>query len=150
MRIEHVALYVNDLENTKKFFMKYLGAKSNAGYHNQKTGFYSYFLTFEDGARIEIMNLPEMADLPKKIVRTGYSHIAFSVGSIEIVDALTAELKADGMRLSVDHGLRVMDITKAALLRLKIIKLRLQYNLKMQVFERTKTWPQAKNIYNLY
>ena len=96
MRIEHVALYVNDLENTKKFFMKYLGAKSNAGYYNQKTGFYSYFLTFEDGARIEIMNLPEMADLPKKIVRTGYSHIAFSVGSVEIVDALTAELKADG------------------------------------------------------
>ena len=37
-----------------------------------------------------------MADLPKKIVRTGYSHIAFSVGNIEIVDALTAELKADG------------------------------------------------------
>ena len=54
------------------------------------------------------------------------------------------------MRLLVDHGLRVMDITKAALLRLKIIKLRLQYNLKMQVFERTKIWPQAKNIYNLY
>ena len=47
-------------------------------------------------SHIEIMNLPEMADLPKKIVRTGYSHIAFSVGNIEIVDALTAELKADG------------------------------------------------------
>lgn len=96
MRIEHVALYVNNLENTKKFFMKYLGAKSNDGYHNQKTGFCSYFLTFEDGARIEIMNIPEMADLPKKLARTGYSHIAFSVGSIEKVDALTAELKADG------------------------------------------------------
>ena len=89
MRIEHVALYVNDLENTKKFFVKYLGAKSNGGYHNQKTGFCSYFLTFEDGARMEIMNLPEMADLPKKLARTGYSHIAFSVGSIEKVDALT-------------------------------------------------------------
>ncbi len=76
--------------------MKYLGARSNAGYHNQKTGFCSYFLTFEDGARIEIMNIPEMADLPKKLARTGYSHIAFSVGSIEKVDALTAELKADG------------------------------------------------------
>ena len=38
MRIEHVALYVKDLENAKKFFMKYLGAKSNDGYHNQKTG----------------------------------------------------------------------------------------------------------------
>ena len=42
------------------------------------------------------MNLLDMADVPKKIVRTGYSHIAFSVGSVEIVDALTAELKADG------------------------------------------------------
>ena len=86
----------NDLEKTKKIFMEYLGAKSNDGYHNQKTGFCSYFLTFEDGARIEIMNIPEMADLPKKLARTGYSHIAFSVGSIEKVDALTAELKADG------------------------------------------------------
>ena len=54
------------------------------------------------------------------------------------------------MRLLVDHGLRVMDITKAALLRLKIIKLRLQYNLKMQAFGRTKIWLQEKNIYNLY
>ena len=54
------------------------------------------------------------------------------------------------MRLLVDHGLRVMDITKAVSLRLRIIKLRLQYNLKMQAFERTKIWLQAKNIYNLY
>ena len=74
MRIEHVALYVNDLENTKKFFMKYFRAKSNDGYHNQKTGFCSYFLTFEDGARIEIMNIPEMADLPKKIA-VSYTHL---------------------------------------------------------------------------
>ena len=72
------------------------------------------------------------------------------MGSIEKVDALTAELKADVYEVLVDQGLRVMDITKAALLRLRIIKLRLQYNGKMQVFERTKTWPQAKNIYNLY
>lgn len=54
------------------------------------------------------------------------------------------------MRLLVDHGLRVMDITKALSLRLRIIKLRLRYNGKMQVFERTKTWLLAKNIYNLY
>ena len=54
------------------------------------------------------------------------------------------------MRLLVDLGLRGTDITKAALLRLRIIKLRLQYNLKMQAFERTKIWLQAKNIYNLY
>lgn len=96
MKIEHIALYVNDLEKTRNFFMKYLGAKSNDGYHNPKTDFRSYFLSFDDGARLEIMNKPEMSDLPKKLARTGYAHIAFSVGSREKVDALTAELKADG------------------------------------------------------
>ena len=150
MRIEHVALYVNDLEKTKKIFMEYLGAKSNDGYHNQKTGFCSYFLTFDDGARIEIMHIPKLADLPKKLARTGYSHIAFSVGSMEIVHAVAAELKADGDEVISGPRTRGAVITKAALLRLRIIKLRLRYNGKMQVFERTKTWLLAKNIYNLY
>ena len=96
MKIEHIALYANDLEGARKFFMKYLGAQSNDGYHNPRTNFRSYFLSFDDGARLEIMNKPEMTDLPKDLVRTGYVHIAFSVGSKEKVDALTAQLKADG------------------------------------------------------
>lgn len=96
MKIEHIALYVNDLEKARNFFMKYLGATSNDGYHNPKTNFRSYFLSFDDGARLEIMNQPEMSNLPKDLVRTGYAHIAFSVGSKENVDALTAALRADG------------------------------------------------------
>ena len=96
MKIEHIALYVEDLEETKNFFIKYLGAKANNGYHNLRTNFRSYFLSFEDGARLEIMQRPEMVNLPKEAARTGYAHIAFSVGSREKVDALTAELKADG------------------------------------------------------
>ena len=96
MKIEHVALYVNDLERAKDFFIKYFNAKSNDGYHNHKTDFKSYFLSFDDGARLEIMNKPEVSDLPKDLARTGYIHIAFSVGSRERVDALTAELTADG------------------------------------------------------
>ena len=96
MKIEHVALYVNDLEKTRCFFMKYLGARSNEGYHNLKTNFRSYFLSFDDGARLEIMNKPERPDFPKELARTGYAHIAFSVGSKEKVDVLTEELKADG------------------------------------------------------
>ena len=96
MKIEHIALYVKDLETARSFFVKYLGAKSNEGYHNLKTGFRSYFLSFDDGARLEIMNKPEMPDFPKEFARTGYAHIAFSVGSKEKVDALTAELKTDG------------------------------------------------------
>ena len=97
MKIEHIALYVNDLEEARTFFQKYLGAESNYGYHNPNTNFRSYFLTFDDGARLEIMNKPEMSDLPKDPVRTGYAHIAFSVGSKEKVDSLTAELKAGGL-----------------------------------------------------
>lgn len=96
MKIEHIALYVNDLEEARTFFQKYLGAESNCGYHNPNTNFRSYFLTFDDGARLEIMNKPEMSDLPKDPVRTGYAHIAFSVGSKEKVDSLTAKLKAGG------------------------------------------------------
>ena len=99
MKIEHIALYANDLEGARKFFMKYLGAASNDGYHNPRTNFRSYFLSFDDGARLEIMNKPEMTDLPKDLVRTGYVHIAFSVGSKEKVDALTAQLKSDGYEI---------------------------------------------------
>ena len=96
MKIEHVARYVHDLEGARTFFMKYLGAKSNDGYHNPRTDFRSYFLSFDGGARLELMNKPGMTDVPKALARTGYAHIAFSVGSKEKVDALTAELKADG------------------------------------------------------
>lgn len=96
MKIEHIALYVNNLEDARNFFEKYLEAKSNNGYHNPVTNFRSYFLSFDDGTRIEIMNKPGMSDLPKEFSRTGYAHIAFSVGSKEKVDALTAELKRNG------------------------------------------------------
>lgn len=96
MKIEHVALYVNNLENVRDFFVKYLDAKSNEGYHNPNTNFSSYFLSFDEGARIEIMNKPDVPDLPKNPARTGYAHIAFSVGSKEKVDELTAKLRADG------------------------------------------------------
>ena len=56
MKIEHAALYVNDLEKARSFFVNYLGAESNDGYHNPRTGFRSYFLSFDGSARLEIMN----------------------------------------------------------------------------------------------
>lgn len=96
MRIEHIAMYVNDLEETRDFFMKYLDARTNTGYHNPKTDFSSYFLSFDDGARLEIMKKPQMDDMQKSLSRTGYAHIAFSVGSKEKVDELTRKLKNDG------------------------------------------------------
>lgn len=96
MRIDHIAMYVNDLERARAFFLKYFHASSNEGYHNQATDFRSYFLSFDDGSRLELMTKPGMADLEKPLARTGYIHIAFSLGSKEGVDTLTAQLKADG------------------------------------------------------
>ncbi|MCH5348690.1 MAG: VOC family protein [Oscillospiraceae bacterium] len=99
MKIEHIAMYVNDLEAARDFFVKYFNAKSNNGYHNAKTGFRSYFLSFDDGARLEIMNKPQMTDNAKEISSTGYIHIAFSLGSAEKVDQLTERLRSDGFEV---------------------------------------------------
>lgn len=96
MKIEHIAMYVNNLEKARDFFVTYFGAVPNDGYRNTKTDFRSYFLTFEDGARLEIMNKPDLTDSGDVLNRFGYAHIAFSIGSKEAVNTLTARLKADG------------------------------------------------------
>ena len=99
MKIEHVALYVNDLEKARDFFIKYFGGKSNDGYHNKTTDFRSYFISFDDGSRLEIMTRPKLADTPKEVSRTGFIHLAFSVGSKENVDSLTERLQKDGFKV---------------------------------------------------
>lgn len=99
VRIEHIAMYVNDLEKTKEFFVRYFNATSNEGYHNKATDFRSYFLTFDDGARLEIMNKPQMMDEEKGLNRTGFVHIAFSLGSMEAVDMLTEKMRRDGYKV---------------------------------------------------
>lgn len=100
MRIEHVALYVNDLEKAKDFFVNFLNGKANTGYHNPKTNFRSYFISFDNGARLEIMTRPELIDQNKNPYRTGYAHLAFSLGSKAAVDELTARLDQAGYFIS--------------------------------------------------
>lgn len=99
MKIEHVAIYVNHLDKARDFFVKYFKATSNELYFNPNTEFSSYFLTFEDGARLELMTRPDMVDTYKGLNRTGLVHMAMSVGSKEKVDALTKELENDGYEL---------------------------------------------------
>ena len=96
MKIDHLALYVNDLEGARDFFVQYFDATSNEGYHNEKTDFRSYFLRFSDGSRLEIMTKPDLSDSGDLLNRFGYAHIAFSTGSKDTVDKLTAKLSADG------------------------------------------------------
>ena len=96
MGITHVAMYVNDLEGAREFFLKYFNCKSNDGYHNKNTDFRSYFISFEDDSKLEIMNKPAMVDDDKNINRTGYSHIAISVGDEKNVDSITEKFRMDG------------------------------------------------------
>lgn len=99
MKIEHLALYVRDLEGARTFFEIYFEARSNSLYHNPKTGFSSYFLSFADGARLEIMTKASLDHSQLPLERLGFIHLAFSLGSKERVNQLTQRLVADGYEL---------------------------------------------------
>jgi len=96
MRIDHVAVYVCDLEKSRAFYQKYFGAEANQRYHNPRTGLQTYFLTFPCGGRLEIMHKPDLPGIVADGEHLGYIHLAFSVGTKEQVDLLTNLLRADG------------------------------------------------------
>lgn len=98
MRIEHVAIWVSDLERMRNFYETYFHCKSNRKYHNIEKKFESYFLTFESGARLEIMRKAGM-DQQIQGDQMGWAHIAISLGSKESVNQLTARLNKDGFPL---------------------------------------------------
>lgn len=96
MKIEHVALWTNQLEVLKSFYERYFNAISNEKYVNVVKAFESYFLTFTDGARLEIMTKPTLKTVIPEKDFIGLHHLAFSTGSKEDVDALTKKLAEDG------------------------------------------------------
>lgn len=98
MRIEHIALWTQDLERFKRFYVDYFGAVAGSGYVNPAKGFASCFLSFEDGARIEAMTTSTLDPvvIEPGAQRMGLTHFAVSLGSEQAVDALTQRLKADG------------------------------------------------------
>ena len=98
MKIEHAALYCRDREKTREFFTEFFGAKAGALYRNSR-GFSSYFLSFDDGARLEIMNFPDLAPDTGNGRRCGFIHLALSTGSGENVDSLTEKLRAAGYQV---------------------------------------------------
>lgn len=99
MKLDHIALYVFDLEKAKDFFIQYFNATANNLYHNPRTGLKTYFLTFTGGARLEIMQRPDMLPTTFEQFRQGYNHVAFNVGSKDNVDALTRQLEVDGYKV---------------------------------------------------
>ena len=104
MRIDHIALCVRDLEAMRDFYIKHFGAAAGKLYHNPRTGLRTYFLSFDGGARVELMQKP--GALPgNSELREGWAHLSFSLGSREAVDATTERLRAAGC--AVESGPRV-------------------------------------------
>ena len=102
MRIEHVAIWTRRLTQLKEFYEAYFGAEASSKYGNPETKFESYFLSFSPGARLELMQSPEVADQPNssEAQPTGYAHLAFSIGSKEQVERLTTELATAGYKVA--------------------------------------------------
>ena len=100
MRLEHVAVWTRDLERLRAFYERYFDARAGAQYRSAThPGFTSYFLTFpEGGGRLELMSVPDVAAAPPAPV-AGYAHLALTVGSTAAVEALTARMRADGVRV---------------------------------------------------
>lgn len=96
MKINHIAMYVSDLEESRAFYEKYFGAAANQKYHNLKTGLQTYFLSFDGEVRLEIMQRTECSGIQNAEFAIGYTHLAFSVGTRENVDTLTERLINDG------------------------------------------------------
>lgn len=96
MKISHIAMYVQDLEKSRHFYETYFNATSNKKYHNIKSGLETYFLTFTSGASLELMHRPNLTHKHLDLHVTGFTHLAFSVGSKEKVDTLTTRLVNDG------------------------------------------------------
>ncbi len=99
MYLAHTALFFSDLERARAFFTTYFDCTAGALYHNPRTGFRSYFLTFSQGGVLELMQWGVARPAPEGR-HIGPDHIAVSLGSREAVDALTARLCADGYPLA--------------------------------------------------
>lgn len=97
MKIEHLGLFVANLEAAKDFYSQYFGGQAGPKYHNPRTGFSSYFINLAEGARLELCH---KADLPQVATeRLGLAHLAFSLGSKEAVDTKVEQLRAAGCEL---------------------------------------------------
>ena len=100
MKIEHIAIWVSDIEKMRRFYEEYFNAKSGEKYVNQKKNFTSYFLSFTEGSRLELMHKPTILAIVNKEEHLGFIHFAISVGSKEKVDSLTGKLRQDGFKIT--------------------------------------------------
>lgn len=94
MRINHVAIWTENLETLRSFYAKYFNGSCGKRYHNPLKGFTSYFITFDGRCRLELMCMDGITQRQSRTL--GLAHISFSVGDKENVDELTERLRRDG------------------------------------------------------
>jgi lactoylglutathione lyase len=102
MIIEHIAIWTDNLELLKEFYVKYFGGTSNEKYSNDKNKFSSYFISFDSGARLEIMSrpgIPENTNDKVNAQHKGIIHLAFGAGTKNDVDIKAKQLEADGFKI---------------------------------------------------
>jgi lactoylglutathione lyase len=97
IRIEHVAIWVRDLERMCHFYVAMLGAKSGTPYQNPRTGFRSLFVSFGDGARVELMSQSGQLGVQSEPSCFGYAHLALRLGARAAVDRTVARLESQGV-----------------------------------------------------
>ena len=97
MKIEHIAIWTDNLETMKEFYIRYFDMTCGEKYTNTQKHFSSYFLSFKDSTtRIELMQRPGiLVQNSKKGFTSGLTHFAISAGSKELVNAITEKLRAD-------------------------------------------------------
>ena len=102
MRIDHVAIWTYNIEGLRNFYMHYFGASSGNCYYNHSREFRSYFLTFDDDCRIELMEMPNIPHTKNNPLKqfTGLVHFAIKTGSKQAVDQLTEQLRRDGFKVA--------------------------------------------------
>ena len=102
MKLEHIATWTDNIELLRNYYVSFFDGQSNEMYINPKTQFQSYFISFESGARLEIMSMPNIPENTNDTINAqhkGIIHIAFSVDSKQEVDAKAALLQANGFEL---------------------------------------------------
>lgn len=95
MRIDHIACWTTDIDRLSDFYARYFSAEIKLPYHNPAKNYTSRFLIFPEGGRMEVMHNPQVTRGTAD-PHLGFIHVAFSVGSMEVVDQLTEQIKTDG------------------------------------------------------
>ena len=98
-RIEHIAIWTRDIEVMRAFYSEALGGASGRLYENRVTGFKSYFMSFGEGPRLELMHQPGRAP---SSTPAGGGHIALALGSRAAVDEAIATLRQRGVLVESD------------------------------------------------